>query len=408
MAKKYWETYFDALRKQDWEKAMQSLNSILKDEPKNSQVHLKIGDIFQKAGDMSNAIAAYHQSAWLLVNEGFLQKALAIYKIIMRLDPENAEAINKSKDLLMELESSRMKPAPAPPSFEPIVEEKPEQMVVSGFEPSFETGFEPGVEQDVGVEPPAGIADFPEVPSFEGTTEAGAGRELDFPVEPGFEAETQKDIEAEASEKIDDLFKAPSFESEAEPSAVKMDDFFTGTSFDEEPLGGVPSPETQEPAEFEGQTEPAASDVFLNGEEPVSRIPEFLSSLPEDEAIELVGSIKSQLFSPGQRIIEEGDSGDSIFLIKSGQADVVAHILGKEIELATLSVGDVFGEVAFLTGRPRTASVIAIDKLEVIEFDRVILEEMFEKYPDILKKIQDFYQSHVQDTIQKVKGRIKK
>ncbi|MEK6582116.1 MAG: cyclic nucleotide-binding domain-containing protein, partial [Nitrospirota bacterium] len=262
--------------------------------------------------------------------------------------------------------------------------------------------------RDVGVEPPAGIADFPEVPSFEGTTEPGAGRELDFPVEPGFEAETQKNIEAEASEKIDDLFKTPSFESEVEPSAVKMDDFFTGTFFDEEPLGGVPSPETQEPAEFEGQTEPAASDVFLNGEEPVSRIPEFLSSLPEGEARELVGSIKSQLFSPGQRIIEEGDSGDSIFLIKSGQADVVAHILGKEIELATLSVGDVFGEVAFLTGRPRTASVIAIDKLEIIEFDRFILEEMFEKYPDILKKIQDFYQSHVQDTIQKVKGRIKK
>jgi len=454
MAKKYWETYFDALRKQDWEKAMQALNSILKDEPKNSQVHLKIGDIFQKAGDMSNAIAAYHQSAWLLVNEGFLQKALAIYKIIMRLDPENEEAINKSKDLLMELESSRMKPASAPPSFEPIVEEKPEQLVVSGFEPSFETGLEPGVEQDVGVEPPAGIADFPEVPSFEGTTEpdaggeldfpAGpgfeaetgqgiekelsadladfpevpssegttepdAGGELDFPVEPGFEDETQKDIEAEASEKIDDLFKAPAFESETEPSAVKMDDFFAGTSFDEEPLvDGVPSPETQEPAEFEGQTEPAASDVFLNGEEPVSGIPEFLSSLPEDEARKLVSSIKSQLFSPGQRIIEEGDSGDSIFLIKAGQADVVSHILGKEIELATLSVGDVFGEVAFLTGRPRTASVIAIDKLEIIEFDRIILEEMFEKYPDILKKVQDFYQSHVQDTIQKVKGRIKK
>lgn len=370
MSKKYWETYFDALRNQDWEKAMQSLNSTLKDEPKNSQVHLKIGDIFQKAGDMSNAIAAYHQSAWLLVNEGFLQKALAIYKIIMRLDPENAEAINKSKDLLMELESSRMKPAPALPSFEPIVEEKPEQLVVSGFEPSFETGFEPGVEQvvdstlrDVGVEPPAGIEDFPE---------------------------------------------APSFESEAESSAVKRDDFFAGTSFNEEPLGGMPSSETQEHSEFEGQTEPVASDVFLSGEEPVSRIPEFLSSLPEDEARELVGRIKSQLFSPGQRIIEEGDSGDSIFLIKSGQADVVAHILGKEIELATLSNGDVFGEVAFLTGRPRTASVIAIDKLEVIEFDRFILEEMFEKYPDILKKIQDFYQSHVQDTIQKVKGRIKK
>ena len=130
-----------------------------------------------------------------------------------------------------------------------------------------------------------------------------------------------------------------------------------------------------------------------------------MSSLPEAEARELVFRIKSQLFSPGQRIIEEGDSGDSIFLIKSGNADVVTHILGKEIELATLSVGDVFGEVAFLTGRPRTASVIAIDKLEIIEFDRVILEEMFEKYPDILKKIQDFISPMFRIRSRKVKNR---
>ena len=41
------------------------------------------------------------------------------------------------------------------PSFEPIVEEKPEQLVVSGFEPSFETGFEPGVEQVVDSSPQA-------------------------------------------------------------------------------------------------------------------------------------------------------------------------------------------------------------------------------------------------------------
>ncbi|TAL29113.1 MAG: cyclic nucleotide-binding domain-containing protein [Nitrospirae bacterium] len=325
MSKKYWETYFDALRKQDWQKALQALNSVLKDEPNNSQVHLKIGDIFQKAGDMSSAITAYHQSAWLLVKEGFLQKALAIYKIILRLDPENAEAVAKFKELLMEVESSRMKSASATPSFELKIEEKSEQEAVSG----------------------------------------------------------------------------------SEPSTAKMDDFFTG-SFGEVSLAGMPSSEMQEQSEFEGQAEPAVSDVFLSGEESASRIPEFLSSLPEEEARELLGRIKPQLFSAGQKIVEEGDSGDSIFLIKSGRASVVAHILGKEIELAMLSDGDVFGEVAFLTGRPRTASVIALDKLELIEFDRFALEEMFEKYPDILKKLQDFYQSHVQDTLRKVKNRIKK
>ncbi|OGP65941.1 MAG: hypothetical protein A3K22_01795 [Deltaproteobacteria bacterium RBG_16_42_7] len=106
-------------------------------------------------------------------------------------------------------------------------------------------------------------------------------------------------------------------------------------------------------------------------------------------------------------ILEEGDSGDSIFFIKSGHARVVSHILGKELELATLSAGDVFGEVAFLTGRPRTASVIALDRLEVIEFKKFLLEEIFEKYPDILKKLDDFYQCRVQDTLKKVKSKIK-
>ncbi|MDP1759324.1 MAG: cyclic nucleotide-binding domain-containing protein, partial [Thermodesulfovibrionales bacterium] len=144
-----------------------------------------------------------------------------------------------------------------------------------------------------------------------------------------------------------------------------------------------------------------------SGEEPALRIP-FLSSLPEDEIKQITGRLKAQSFLPGQKVVEEGDFGDSIFVITSGEAKVVAHILGKEIELATLSVGDVFGEVAFLTGRPRTASVIADGELRVMEFNRLIIEEILEKYPEILKKLEDFYQSHLEDTLSKVRTRIKK
>ena len=141
--------------------------------------------------------------------------------------------------------------------------------------------------------------------------------------------------------------------------------------------------------------------------EPDLRIP-FLSSLPEDEIKQITERLKAQSFLPGQKVVEEGDFGDSVFVIISGKAKVVAHILGNEIELATLSVGDVFGEVAFLTGRPRTASVIADGVLRVMEFNRLILEEIFEKYPEILKKLEDFYQSHLEDTLSKVRAKIKK
>ncbi len=341
MSKKQWESYFDAIKNQNWEKALDSLNSVLKNEPKNPQVHLKIGDVFQKAGDMSNAVAAYHQSAWLLMKEGFLQKALAIFKIILRLDPNNAEAINKSKELLMELESSKMKSALVIPSLETKIEVS-EQEVAAEFEPSAGAKFELETEQKAEIEPPA-----------------------------------------------------------------KIEDFLERTSYAEEPLKAKTPVEIPGQAEIGIQPETGVSEIRRGEEEPVLYIP-FLESLPKNEIKQLVGRIEPQSFLPGQMIVEEGDSGDSIFVIKSGNAKVVAHILGKEIELATLSAGDVFGEVAFLTGRPRTASVIATDNLKIIEFNRLLLEEIFDKYPDILRKLEDFYQSHVQDTLQKVKTKIKK
>lgn len=314
-----WELYFDAVKNKNWQKAVDSLNAILKTKPKNPKVHLKIGDVFQKKGDISRAVSAYQQSAWLLMKDGFMQKSLAVFKVILRLDPNNAEAIKSAKELMMEIEGAKIKPAE---------EAAAESYFTAGAE------FEPEKEHDISVEPPAEM-DFIERTSFYGES-----------------TETTSIPEVKGEEKI-------AVQPEAEV------------------------------------------------EEPDLRIP-FLSSLPEDEIKQITERLKAQSFLPGQKVVEEGDFGDSIFVITSGEAKVVAHILGTEIELATLSVGDVFGEMAFLTGRPRTASVIAVDELRVMEFNRLILEEILEKYPEILKKLEDFYQSHLEDTLSKVRTKIKK
>lgn len=339
MSKKYWETYFTAIKKQDWEQARSSLEHLGNIEQDNPQVQLKLGDIHQRLGDHIHAITSYHQSAWILTKQGFLQKALALYKIILRLDPYNTEAINRSKELMMELESLK-KQSPTILSFKTEFEEKVEQKV----------------ETEVGL--PLGI-------------------------------------DEEAEQKIEVI-----------PSVI-IEDFIERTSYAEEPLVTTHPAELHEQEEVEIQPKTGTSELHQGEEEPPSYIPSLFASLPEDEIKQLIDRVEPQLFPPGQMILEEGDSGDSIFFIKSGHARVVSHILGKELELATLSAGDVFGEVAFLTGRPRTASVIALDMLEVIEFKKFLLEEIFEKYPDILKKLDDFYQCRVQDTLEKVKSKIK-
>ena len=340
MSKKYWETYFNAVKNQYWEQARSSLEQLTNIEQDNPQVQLKLGDVYQRMGDQIHAIASYHKSAWILTKQGFLQKALALYKIVLRLDPYNSEAMNKSKELMMELESSKMQPHSIR-AFEKVFEEVDEKK-----------------------------------------TEAEAGLLLEV-------EEAEQEVELKPS--------------------VKMEDFIERTSYVAEPTVTTPAQEVHEQEEIEIRPTTGKSEIQQGKEEPYPYfIPLLFTSLPEDEIERLMKRLKPQLFSPGQMILEEGDSGDSIYSIQSGHAKVVSHILGKEIELATLSAGDVFGEVAFLTGRPRTASVIALDDLEVVEFNKFVLEELFEKYPDILTKLHDFYECRVQDTLQKVKSKIKK
>jgi CRP-like cAMP-binding protein len=356
MSKKYWETYFTAIKKQDWEQARSSLEHLSNIEQNNPQVQLKLGDIHQRLGDHIHAITSYHQSAWILTKQGFMQKALALYKIILRLDPYNTEAINRSKELMMELESL-----------------KKQSSTILSFKTEFEEKVEQKVETEVGL--PLGI-------------EEEAVQKVESEVSP------PSGIDEEAEQKI-----------EVRPPVI-MEDFIERTSYAEEPSVTTHPVEMHEQEEVVIQQKTELSDI-PRSEDSCSHFPFLFASLPEDEIKHLIDRVEPQLFSPGQMILEEGDSGDSIFSIKSGHAKVVSHILGKELELATLSAGDVFGEVAFLTGRPRTASVIALDRLEVIEFKKFLLEEIFEKYPDILKKLDDFYQCRVQDTLMKVKSKIK-
>jgi len=338
MSKKYWETYFSAIKKQDWEQARISLEHLSNTERDNPHFQLKLGDIYQRTGKTSHAIAAYQKSAWLLTKQGFAQKALALYKIILRLDSYNDEAINRSNELMIGIESAKKQKQTTAP---------------------FDTKFEEAVDQKN-------------------------------------EAVSRVPIRTE-----EDTNKA------FQPS-VDMADVIDRTSHRDMPSEVKVPLEIPEQKHADIQPADGIAEISQSDEEPGASIPSFFSSLSEDEIAYLKYKTEPHTFSAGQIILEEGDSGDSIFCIKSGRAKVVEHILGKEIELATLSPGDMFGEVSFLTGRPRTASVIALDKIEVIEFKKFLLEEIFERYPSTLEKLYDFYHCRIEDTLRKVKNEMKK
>ena len=77
------------------------------------------------------------------------------------------------------------------------------------------------------------------------------------------------------------------------------------------------------------------------------------------------GWFETTVFQPGESIINEGDAGDTAYIIQSGSCDVFKSIQGVRTFIRQLGPGSVFGEAAVFTGGSRTASVVASDTVTV-------------------------------------------
>ncbi len=91
----------------------------------------------------------------------------------------------------------------------------------------------------------------------------------------------------------------------------------------------------------------------------------LFAGLPESALKLLAGTARWQEFAPGESVVREGDASRAMFVIARG--DAVVERAGKEI--ARVGTGGVFGEMAFLTGAPRAATVRAGSPLAVVEID---------------------------------------
>jgi CRP/FNR family transcriptional regulator, cyclic AMP receptor protein len=66
-------------------------------------------------------------------------------------------------------------------------------------------------------------------------------------------------------------------------------------------------------------------------------------------------------FAPGELIFKEGDQGDKMYLVRSGEVEI--EVNGEVIE--TLAQGGIFGEMALIDGSPRAATARAKSSCEV-------------------------------------------
>lgn len=91
--------------------------------------------------------------------------------------------------------------------------------------------------------------------------------------------------------------------------------------------------------------------------------------------------------SPDQVIINEGESGDYFYIVISGTARV-SHLVGSSnINLALIHPGDYFGEWSVLTGAPRAATVVAIDRVYLLRIERSVMLDFIQSQPEVAERI---------------------
>ncbi|MEM6677701.1 MAG: cyclic nucleotide-binding domain-containing protein [Pseudomonadota bacterium] len=90
-----------------------------------------------------------------------------------------------------------------------------------------------------------------------------------------------------------------------------------------------------------------------------------------------------EVFLPGERIAEKGERGDAAFVILEGAVAVLIPSEEGETRLTTLPPGDIVGELAVLTGNPRSTALVAEGALTMLRLERDTILELLREFPDV-------------------------
>lgn len=97
--------------------------------------------------------------------------------------------------------------------------------------------------------------------------------------------------------------------------------------------------------------------------------------------------LERRFFPKDANIIKEGDEGHSAFLIQSGEVQIFKTMDGKQLTLAEIGSGAIFGEMTLLFDEKRTASARALTDCNLIVINRQTLDEKLRKSDPTIRAI---------------------
>ncbi|MEO5754658.1 MAG: mechanosensitive ion channel family protein, partial [Chthoniobacterales bacterium] len=120
--------------------------------------------------------------------------------------------------------------------------------------------------------------------------------------------------------------------------------------------------------------------------------------LTPEQIDHLIDGSRTLRFGRGEKVIDQGSDGSSMFVLLHGAAHVSISQNGTMIRVAELRMGDSFGEMSLLTGERRTATVRAEDDCEVLEISQPAMAAVLRQTPDCVTKLSDLLAARKMET----------
>lgn len=127
------------------------------------------------------------------------------------------------------------------------------------------------------------------------------------------------------------------------------------------------------------------------------------SPLSDEQIATLVNGATLQIFMKGETLVREGDSGESLFVIRQGQVRIEKTVEGgRTTTIANMGKGEFFGEMSLLTGEPRTASIVAQEETEVVVVNKDAFAPVLTADAGILVGLSGALEARVKNTAERL------
>jgi cAMP-dependent protein kinase regulator len=372
------------IAKGNWDKALEAYKGALELAPKDLRLGLKVGDCYRKIGENKMAIKYYDRIAQIYSKEGFVVNAIAVNKLILKLD----KSFPGIEERLSTLYEEKVKGAEGP------ILKKKEGVEEAERYPRTELFSDLSHEEFMAVVEKMEAIDVS--PDTVIISEGDMGDSI-FVIASG-------DVK---------VFRLDERGNEIWISNLSEGEFFGEFGFFSEALRLASVKSVTDATLLELSKDdvdsiikkhPGIKDILFEFYkrrvlDTLIAISPIFSPLNVEERRDLVASFSPKSFKKGEVVIKEKEIGDKMYFVRTGEVEVSTEKEGSVISLAKLGPGDFFGEVSVITEKPRTASVTALTDVNLVEVSKDEMHEEIRTHPEILEILNKYISMRVEDTI---------